>query len=79
MFSYQFSEGIPDEDEIFPFRIYPKYISNISPTFKKVNNLFSVTYYIRLAIEDSDGNKIITLLNDNPEIYLYREEWLWII
>ncbi len=72
LFEYQLVEGRPDEEETFPFRIYLKYIDDISVSMKRINNLFSICYYIRLSINDVFGTKIIPLGKDYTEITILR-------
>ena len=64
---FEIVDGQPFEGDVIPIRLFIGYF-NLTPTYKDVNNLFSVKYYLRIIVNDSEDNSYFK----DQEIYLYR-------
>ena len=60
-------DGNPDKLDTIPFRIFLKSY-NLTPTYKNVNNIFSLKYYVNLIIGDFNNNTFFK----QTEIKLFR-------
>ena len=60
-------DGNPDKNDTIPFRIFLKSY-NLTPTYKNINNIFSVKYYVNLIIGDFEKNTYFK----QTEIKLFR-------
>ena len=60
-------DGNPDKLDTIPFRIFLKSY-NLTPTYKNVNNIFSLKYYANLIIGDFNNNTFFK----QTEIKLFR-------
>ena len=60
-------DGNPDKNDTVPFRIFLKSY-NLTPTYKNINNIFSVKYYVNLIVGDFEKNTFFK----QTEIKLFR-------
>ena len=60
-------DGSPIKNDTVPFRIFLKSY-NLTPTYKNINNIFCVKYYINLIIGDYENNTFFK----QKEIKLFR-------
>jgi len=60
-------DGSPNKNDVIPFRLFLKSY-NITPTYRNVNNIFNLKYYINLVIGDFDNNTFFK----QTEIKLFR-------
>jgi len=51
---FQIVEGCPEPNDIIPFRMFLSHYE-LSPTYKLINNVYSVQYYIKLVCVDRDN------------------------
>ncbi|KAK8793016.1 hypothetical protein WA538_002527 [Blastocystis sp. DL] len=64
---YEIMDGLPVKDEVIPVRMYLKPY-DLSPSFKNVDKLFSLKYYINLVLVDSEERRFFK----QQEITLWR-------
>ena len=64
---YEIMDGAPIKNEIIPIRFFLSPYE-LTPTYKNINNIFSVRYYINLVIYDSNDKRYYK----QHEIILYR-------
>ena len=56
--TFEIMDGSPSSmEDIIPIRMYLRGYKNLTPSFKNVNNKFSVDYYINLEITDLEQRK----------------------
>ena len=60
-------DGSPNKNDVIPFRLFLKSY-NITPTYRNVNNIFNLKYYINLVIGDFENNTFFK----QTEIKLFR-------
>lgn len=65
---YEIVDGQPFEGDVIPIRIFIGYF-DLSPTYKDVNSLFSVKYYLRIIVNDNEDKSYFK----DQEIFLFRE------
>ena len=64
---FEIMDGAPIKNEIIPIRFFLSPYE-LTPTYKNINNIFSVRYYINLVIYDSNNKRYYK----QHEIILYR-------
>eukprot|EP00761_Pharyngomonas_kirbyi_P014884 gb/GECH01014915.1/.p1 GENE.gb/GECH01014915.1/~~gb/GECH01014915.1/.p1 ORF type:complete len:314 (+),score=42.38 gb/GECH01014915.1/:1-942(+) len=65
---FEIMDGCPTDGESIPVRMFLGG-SNLTPTYKRVNNKFSVKYYLNLVLVDEDDRKYYK----QHEIVLWRD------
>lgn len=50
-------DGCPIQEESIPIRMFLRGITDLTPTYEKVNNKFSVKYFLNLIIHDEMNRK----------------------
>ena len=65
--SFELIDGSPIKNDVVPFRFFLKSY-NLTPTYKNINNIFCVKYYINLIIGDFENNTFFK----QTEIKLFR-------
>ena len=66
---YELMDGAPVKGESMPIRVF---LSNLelTPTYKNINNMFSVTYHLHLVLIEEDGKRYFK----SCEFTLYRKD-----
>ena len=66
---YELMDGAPVKGESMPIRVF---LSNLelTPTYKNINNMFSVTYHLHLVLIEEDGKRYFK----SCEFQLYRKD-----
>lgn len=67
---FEIMDGCPIKEEKIPIRIFLAGVNDLTPTMVKVNNKFSVRYFLHLAILDDNSRKFFK----QSEIFLYRDK-----
>ena len=65
--NFELIDGSPIKNDIVPFRFFLKSY-NLTPTYKNINNIFCVKYYINLIIGDFENNTFFK----QTEVQLFR-------
>jgi vacuolar protein sorting-associated protein 26 len=65
---FEIIDGRPGTDEIIPVRMFLDSLENLSPTYKDLNNIISIRYFIKLVLIDEDDRNF----SKQQEIYLWR-------
>merc|ERR1719515_390162 len=68
MAKYEIMDGAPVRGESIPIRLFLQYY-NLSPTYKSIQNLFSVRYYLNLVLVDEEDRRYFK----QQEITLWRK------
>jgi len=66
---FEIMDGCPIKEEKIPIRMFLAGIGDLTPSMIKVNNKFSVRYFLHLAIWDDTNRKFFK----QSEIFLYRD------
>jgi vacuolar protein sorting-associated protein 26 len=64
-------DGCPVNESQIPIRLYLKGVPDLGPTMNKINNRFSVKYFLDLKIIDEMNRKYFK----QHEIVLYRNKF----
>ncbi|KAJ5073493.1 vacuolar protein sorting-associated protein [Anaeramoeba ignava] len=64
---FEIMDGTPVKGESIPIRFFLESL-DLTPTYKKINNKFSVRYYLKLTLFDEEDKKYFK----QSEIFLYR-------
>ena len=64
---FELIDGSPIKNDIVPFRFFLKSY-NLTPTYKNINNIFCVKYYINLIVGDFENNTFFK----QTEVQLFR-------
>lgn len=67
---FEIMDGCPIKEEKIPIRMFLAGINDLTPTMVKVNNKFSVRYFLHLAIWDDSNRKFFK----QSEIFMYRSK-----
>jgi vacuolar protein sorting-associated protein 26 len=67
---FEVMDGAPVRAESIPVRMFLSACHTLTPTFRSVNNKFSVKYYLNLVLVDEDDRRYFK----QSEILLYRQE-----
>lgn len=67
---FEIMDGCPIKEEKIPIRMFLAGVSDLTPTMIKINNKFSVRYFLHLAIWDDTNRKFFK----QSEIFLYRNK-----
>lgn len=67
---FELMDGAPVKGECIPIRLYLKPLANLTPTYRSVNNIFSVKYYLNLVLIDEEDRRYFK----QQEIILWRKE-----
>lgn len=54
---FEIMDGCPIKEEVIPIRMFFNGIGELTPTMEKVNNKFSVRYFLNLIIHDELNRK----------------------
>lgn len=65
---FEIMDGLPVKDEVIPVRMYLRPY-DLSPSFRNIDRLFSVKYYINLVLVDSEERRFFK----QQEIILWRD------
>ncbi|KAG5489503.1 hypothetical protein GH5_00376 [Leishmania sp. Ghana 2012 LV757] len=65
---FEVMDGTPIVEEVVPIRLYLKSVPRLTPTYKNVENLFSVRYFLNLVLVSQEGKRYFK----QQEIDLYR-------
>ena len=65
--NFELIDGSPIKNDVVPFRFFLKSY-NLTPTYKNINNIFCVKYYINLIIGDFENNTFFK----QTEVQLFR-------
>lgn len=66
---FEIIDGNPEEQDIIPFRLFLDCYS-LSTSFKNLDNIFSVKYYLKFVIIDSNEKEYF----QHHEIYIWRNK-----
>ena len=69
---YELMDGAPVKGETIPIRLFLSSLP-LTPTFRSVNNNFSVKYYLNLVLVDEEDRRYFK----QQEIVLWRKELDW--
>ncbi len=67
---FELMDGAPVKGECIPIRLYLTPLINLTPTYRSVNNVFSVKYYLNLVLIDEEDRRYFK----QQEIILWRKE-----
>lgn len=67
---FEVMDGAPVRAESIPVRMFLSACHTLTPTFRSINNKFSVKYYLNLVLVDEDDRRYFK----QSEITLYRQE-----
>lgn len=67
---FEIMDGCPIKEERIPIRMFLAGVNDLTPTMVKVNNKFSVRYFLHLAIWDDTNRKFFK----QSEVLLYRSK-----
>lgn len=67
---FELMDGAPVKGECVPIRLYLKPLKALTPTFRLVNNVFTVKYYLNLVLIDEEDRRYFK----QQEIILWRKE-----
>lgn len=67
---FELMDGAPVKGECIPIRLYLKPLTTLTPTYRSVNNVFSVKYYLNLVLIDEEDRRYFK----QQEIILWRKE-----
>jgi len=63
-------DGCPSKGEVIPIRLYLAGY-DLTPTFKNINNKYSVKYFLNLVLVDEEDRRYFK----QQEITLWRKKW----
>lgn len=69
---FELMDGAPVKGEVIPIRLYLAPLP-LTPTYRSVNNTFSVKYYLNLVLIDEEDRRYFK----QQEISLWRKEIAW--
>ena len=69
MAKYEVMDGAPVKGECIPIRLFLS-AYDLTPTYKNVNNKFSVKYFLNLVLVDEEDRRYFK----QQEIHLFRTE-----
>lgn len=69
LLKYEVMDGAPVRAESIPVRMFLSGCPSLTPTYRSVNNKFSVKYYLNLVLVDEDDRRYFK----QSEITLYRQ------
>jgi vacuolar protein sorting-associated protein 26 len=64
---FELVDGNPAANEIVPIRMFISNFENISPSYRELNNIFSVKYFL----------KFVVINEDDKSFYKQQEVFLW--
>lgn len=67
---FELMDGAPVKGECVPIRLYLKPLTALTPTYRSVNNVFSVKYYLNLVLIDEEDRRYFK----QQEVILWRKE-----
>lgn len=67
---FELMDGAPVKGECVPIRLYLKPLEKLTPTYRSVNNVFSVKYYLNLVLIDEEDRRYFK----QQEIILWRKD-----
>ncbi|CAM9436339.1 unnamed protein product, partial [Ectocarpus fasciculatus] len=67
---FELMDGAPVKGECIPIRLFLKPLTTLTPTYRSVNNVFSVKYYLNLVLIDEEDRRYFK----QQEIILWRKE-----
>jgi len=67
---FEVMDGCPSKGEVIPIRLYMG-AYDLTPTYKNINNKFSVKYFINLVLVDEEDRRYFK----QQEITLWRRKW----
>jgi vacuolar protein sorting-associated protein 26 len=67
---FELMDGAPVKGECVPIRLYLKPLTQLTPTYRSVNNVFSVKYYLNLVLIDEEDRRYFK----QQEIILWRKD-----
>ena len=67
---FEIMDGAPVRGEVVPIRLYLASL-DLTPTYRHVNNKFSVKYFLNLVLVDEDDKRYFK----QAEITLWRKEY----
>lgn len=67
---FEIMDGCPAKEEQIPIRMFLKGISELTPSMQRINNRFSVKYFLNLIIHDELNRKYFK----QAEIQLFRKK-----
>jgi vacuolar protein sorting-associated protein 26 len=66
---FELMDGAPVKGETVPIRLYLTPLTSLTPTYRSVNNVFSVKYYLNLVLIDEEDRRYFK----QQEITLWRK------
>jgi len=66
---YEIMDGAPVRGESIPIRLFLGGFDALTPTFRNVNNKFSVKYFLNLVLIDEEDRRYFK----QQEVFLYRK------
>ena len=66
---YEIMDGAPVRGESIPIRLFLAAFDQLTPTFKNVNNKFSVRYFLNLVLVDEEDRRYFK----QQEVIFYRQ------
>lgn len=66
---FEIMDGAPVRGESIPIRLFLSGFENLTPTFKNVNNKFSVKYFLNLVLVDEEDRRYFK----QQEVQLWRK------
>ena len=67
---FELMDGAPVKGECIPIRLFLKPLTTLTPTYRSVNNVFSVKYYLNLVLIDEEDRRYFK----QQEVILWRKE-----
>jgi len=67
---FEVMDGCPAKGEVIPIRLYLSGYE-LTPTYKNINNKFSVKYFLNLVLVDEEDRRYFK----QQEITLWRKKW----
>lgn len=68
--TFEIMDGCPIKEEEIPIRMFLGGISELTTTMEKINNKFTVNYFLNLIIHDEMNRKYFK----KSQIHLYRKK-----
>jgi len=65
---FEVMDGAPVRNEKIPIRMFLSAYDNLTPTYRSVNNMFSVRYFLNLVLVDDDDRRYFK----QTEVVLWR-------
>lgn len=57
MVKHELMDGAPIKGECVPIRLFLSPLQSLTPTYRSVNNVFSVKYYLNLVLVDEEDRR----------------------